>query len=78
VPLGYHSPNAYNGGDEKKPGLAYREQQVAAAEGERAQYASEAESPITGNVSTRRALDVAKRALKRQQQYAAGQYPSGQ
>lgn len=54
-----------------------REQQVAAAQRERSSFAGEGVGPVTGNVATTKQLEVAKRALKRQQQYRAGQYPSG-
>ena len=78
--LGYHSPYNTNTGDgPKSRGLAYREQQLADVKQEAQQYRAEDTGPgITGNVALKQQLGTAQRALKRQQQYAAGQYPSGQ
>lgn len=58
----YHNPP-------KKPGLVAREQQLAAVQREASQFAQETSGvgPVTGNVSLRKQLDVAKSALKRQQ-----------
>ena len=81
MPLGYNSSNAFDnaGGEPKSRGLRYREEQLAAAKQERAEYAREGGGPgVTGNVSTREDVARKERALRRQQQYAAGQYPSGQ
>jgi len=55
----------------KKPGLVYREQQVADLQKEAQQVRGASEDvnmPITGNVATRTQLAVAKSGLQRQQQ----------
>ena len=66
-------------GQPKSPGLKAREQQLADVRKDAApaQEAGEVMRGSIGSVDARRRLEVAKRALKRQQQYAAGQYPSG-
>lgn len=54
-------------GNGKKPGEKAREQQLAAELRDRGEYMSMAEgSPITGNVSTKKRVSVARSALKRQ------------
>jgi hypothetical protein len=71
--LGYHGA-AYN---EDPPGLRYRKEQLAAAESE-ARQAGEMSSEarpgmgLTGTVSTSRAVQSARAALKRQQNVAQG------
>jgi multidrug resistance efflux pump len=64
---------------DKKPGLVAREKQLAAAKEEARQYrAEDTGSGVTGNVALKQQLTSAQRALKRQQQLAKGEYPSGQ
>ena len=65
----YH---AMNNPPTKKPGLAARENQVAALEREVSQFRHEAgeAGPITGNVALKQQLRSARSGLKRQQAYA--------
>lgn len=64
----------------KAPGLVARENQLADAKKDRSMQgeARDTQRGAQGSVSTRLAVGVAQRALKRQQQYAKGEYPSGQ
>ena len=75
----YHNPEHQKNGP-PSPGLAARVQQLAEVRQDVGMVAESnrvTDMATTGNVDTARRVRVAQRALRRQQQFAAGQYPSG-